>query len=176
MGLLYNLYEKVLGWSRHRHATRYLGLVSFVDSSVFPISPLFMLIPMTFALPKRAFYYATITAVSSILGGILGYFLGLFVFEAVVHPFLTWMGYMSAYQLALDWFYKWGFWAILIGCFTPFIPFKIFTLGAGVLHLHLGWFLMCASIGRFLRFFVIAAVIKWGGPKMEPFVRRTLAR
>lgn len=175
MRFLSRLYTKVLQWSRHPNAPRYLVLVSFIDSSVFPVSPLFMLLPMTFVRPDKAFQFAFITAISSILGGILGYLLGLGAFEAVMSPLLQWLGYMDMYQVALQWFQRFGFWAILIGCFSPFIPFKIFTIGAGVLQLPFGWFLLAASIGRFLRFFLIAIVIRWGGPKVEPFLKRTFS-
>ena len=173
---LLQLYDKVLRWSQHPKAPYYLGFLSFIDSSLFPISPLFMLIPMSFAAPKRAFLYATITTVSSILGGAFGYFLGFLAFEAIVHPFLIWMGYMQGYQAAIQAFQQWGYWAIFLGCFSPFIPYKIFTIGAGVMQLNLGWFLLASTLGRALRFFIIAGIICWGGPKMEPILRRTLTR
>lgn len=176
MRILSYLYEKVLLWSKHPKAPFYLGVVSFIDSSLFPISPLFMLLPMAFHLPERAFWFAFIATSSSLLGGIVGYLLGYFAFEAIVHPFLEWMGYMGMYQASLSWFKEWGFWAILIGCFSPFIPFKIFTIGAGVLQLPIGGFLLAASIGRTMRFFIIAGIIRFGGPKMEPFLKRTFAR
>src|SRR5437868_14323040 len=111
-----------------------------------------MLLPMSFAIPNKAFWFAAMATVSSILGGLLCYSLGFWAFEAIVHPFLVWMGYMELYQMALNWFQVWGFWAILLGCFSPFIPFKIFTIGAGVLQLPFGWFLIASSIGRALRF------------------------
>ncbi len=175
MRWLGNLYNKVLQWSKHPHAPRYLAFVSFVDSSVFPISPVFMLIPMSFALPERAFWFASLTTISSILGGIVGYALGWAAFESLMLPFLNGMGYMDLYQSALQWFQQWGFWAILLACFSP-IPYKIFTIGAGVLQLPLGWFLLASSLGRFLRFFLIAGIIRWGGPRMEALVRRAISR
>lgn len=176
MRFLIKWYDKVLGWSQHPHAVRYLGFLSFIDASLFPISPNFMLIPMAYARPKSAFWFAAICTVASILGGILGYALGLFAFEALINPFLEWMGYMGQYQAALLWFQKWGFWAILLACFSPFIPYKIFTIGAGVLQLNLGLFLMASTLGRALRFYMISAVIRFGGPKIEPYVRQTLLR
>lgn len=171
MRWLQNLYNKVLNWSRHPKAPTYLAFVSFVDSSVFPVSPVFMLIPMAFARPEKAFLFATITSISSILGGLMGYILGMMAFEAVMLPFLQWMGYMGLYQSALQWFQQWGFWAILLACFSP-IPYKIFTIGAGVLQLPVGLFLVSSGIGRFLRFFLIAIVIRFGGPKMESWIKR----
>ncbi len=176
MGKLEKLYETVMRWSRHPNAIYYLGFLSFIDASLFPISPNFMLIPMSFAKPNRAFIFALMTLCGSVLGGISGYLLGFFAFKTIVHPFLEFMGYMSSYQAALLSFNQWGYWAIFVGCFSPFIPYKIFTIGAGVMQLNLGWFLLASTLGRALRFFIIAGVIAWGGPKMEPFLRRKLGR
>jgi membrane protein YqaA with SNARE-associated domain len=169
-------YEKVLGWSRHPKATRYLALLSFIDASLFPISPLFMFLPMSFAEPNRAFSFASITTIASLIGGAVGYALGLFAFEILVNPFIQMMGYEHYYQMSLQWFQTWGFLAIIMGCLSPIIPYKIFTIGAGVMQLNFGWFLLASAIGRTLRFFLIAAFIRWGGPKVEPLLRKTLTR
>ncbi|HXH54253.1 MAG TPA: VTT domain-containing protein [Gammaproteobacteria bacterium] len=169
-------YDKILRWSAHPKATRYLALVSFIDASFFPISPLFMILPMSVAEPKRAFQFAGIVIVSSFFGGILGYGLGFFAFEGIVNPFINMMGYSGYYQLAAQWFQEWGFWAILFGCVTPFIPYKIFTIGAGVMQLHFGWFLLASLTGRTIRFLLIATIIRWGGPKAEPLFRKTLLK
>jgi membrane protein YqaA with SNARE-associated domain len=169
-------YDKVLQWAKHPHALWYLGLVSFIDSSLFPISPLFMLIPMSFSQPNQAFYFAFIVVVTSFIGGIVGYGLGFFAFEVCIKPFINLMGYTDYYQVMMQWFQEWGFWAILFGCFAPFIPYKIFTIGAGVMQLNLVWFLLACGVGRTLRFLIIAATIRWGGPKFEPLFRNFLIR
>lgn len=169
-------YDKVLNWSRHPKAIWHLGFLSFIDASLFPISPLFMILPMSFAEPTRSFSFATVATISSILGGMLGYVLGFFAYEVLVEPFMTMMGYSQYYQSVLQWFQVWGFSAIIIGCISPFIPYKIFTIGAGVLQLNFGLFLLASTIGRFLRFFLIAALIRWGGPKIEPMLRKTLVK
>jgi len=169
-------YDKVLAWSKHPRAPWYLGLISFVDASVFPISPLFMLLPMSFANPRRSFHFALIAIISSFIGGMVGYALGFFAFEVFINPFINWMGYVGYYQMALQWFQTWGFWAILIGCLSPIIPYKIFTISAGVMQLDFGWFLVASIIGRSLRFLLIAAFICWGGPKVAPLLRKTLVK
>ena len=169
-------YDKVLGWSKDPKAPWYLGFVSFIDASLFPISPLFMILPMSFAKPERAFYFASIAIVTSILGGFLGYALGFFAYEALIGPFIKMMGYTNYYQMAMQWFQTWGFWAILFGCLSPMIPYKIFTIGAGVMQLNFGWFLLASIFGRILRFYIIASLICWGGPKIEPLLRRTLVK
>ncbi len=173
---LVSWYDKVLCWSKHPKATRYLALVSFIDASLFPISPLLMVLPMSVAKPKCAFQFASIAIIASFFGGMIGYALGLFAFEAIVNPFIHMMGYHEYYQLAAQWFQEWGFLAILFGCVTPFIPYKIFTIGAGAMQLHFGWFLLASLTGRTIRFLLIAALIRWGGPKVEPLFRKTLLK
>lgn len=175
MRFMSKMIDKVLKWSRHPKAAGYLGVLSFIDASVFPVSPMFMFIPMSFASPQNTFWYATLGTIGSILGGIIGYALGFFAFDLLMHPFLEWMGYLPLYESASQWFQQYGFWAVLFGCFSP-IPYKIFTIGAGALHLHFGLFLLASSLGRFCRFFIIGALIWWGGPKLEPLLRRTLIR
>jgi membrane protein YqaA with SNARE-associated domain len=169
-------YDKVLKWSKHPKACWYLGLVSFIDASLFPLSPLFMVLPMSFSNPARAFHFAAIVIVTSFVGGMIGYSLGLFAFEALISPFIHWMGYATYYEMAMHWFHQWGFAAILFGCLTPFIPYKIFTIGAGVMQLNFGGFLLASLLGRILRFLLIASIIRWGGPKVEPVLRRTLTK
>lgn len=176
MGKLEKLYEMVMRWCGHPNAIYYLGFLSFIDASLFPISPNFMLIPMCFAKPKRAFFYAFVTILGSVLGGISGYLLGFFAFKTIVYPFLEFMGYLPGYNAALLSFNQWGYWAIFVGCFSPFIPYKIFTIGAGVMQLNLPMFILASTLGRALRFCIIAGIIFWGGPKMEPFIRRRFSR
>ncbi len=173
---LISWYDKALAWSKHPKAVWYLGLVSFVDASVFPISPLFMFLPMSFAEPRKAFYFGAIIIFTSFMGGIVGYGLGYFAYEAIIQPFIEWMGYARHYQMAVEWFQSWGFWAILFGCLTPFIPYKIFTISSGVMQLAFSWFLIATIVGRSLRFLLIAALIRWGGPKIEPLLRKTLIK
>ncbi len=173
---LLNWYEKILVWSQHPKAVRYLGFVSFVDASLFPVSPLFMILPMSFSKPHRSFYYALVAIVGSFFGGIIGYYLGAFAAESVINPFIQFMGYTHYYDLSKEWFQNWGFWAVLFGCFSPFIPYKIFTIGSGLMKLDFVSFLLASLFGRALRFLVIATVVYWGGPKMEPFLRRLLLK
>lgn len=173
---LLRLYDKVMQWSQHPKATRYLAFVSFIDASIFPISPTFMALPMSFATPQKSFYFAAIAIISSFFGGILGYYLGYFCFEAFLSYFIEWMGYSSYYVQVVDWFNIWGFWAVFVGCFTPIIPYKIFTISAGVLQLHLGLFLLASLAGRSVRFLMIATLIYWGGARVEPFLRKALCK
>jgi membrane protein YqaA with SNARE-associated domain len=170
---LFNWYERVLVWSRHPKAPLYLGIVSFADASVFPISPVMMIIPMTLANPVKAFRWAWIATLYSILGGCLGYALGRWAFQPLLLPLIQYFGYMDIYQSALNAFGTWGYWALFFAAFVP-IPYKFFTIGAGVLSLNLPLFLLSSCAGRGLRFFIIAGLIRFGGPKMEGWFRRYL--
>lgn len=164
------LYDRVLGWSRHRHAPHYLAGLSFAESSFFPIPPDVMLAPMALARPERAWYYATLTTIASVLGGLLGYLIGLFAFE-MVEPLLHRTGYWDAYLQARDWFARWGFWAVFLAGFSP-IPYKVFTISAGVVGMALLPFVLASLIGRGARFFMVAALMRWGGARMEAALRR----
>ncbi len=126
MRIFRHLYDKVLNWSHHRHAPYYLAGVSFAESSFFPIPPDVMLIPMVLSKPFKAWNFATITTISSILGGILGYLIGYYGFELLGEPLVKAFGYEESYARIVSWFAHYGFWAVLLAGFTP-IPYKMFT-------------------------------------------------
>lgn len=168
------LYEKTMAWSRHRHAPWYLGGLSFAESSFFPIPPDVMLAPMCMANPKRAWWYAMLTTVTSVAGGIFGYLIGMFAFD-MIEPLIAGGSYWDAYQKAVLWFDKWGFWAILIAGFSP-IPYKVFTIAAGVLAMPFLPFVIASVIGRGARFFMVAALMSWGGARMESMLKQYVDR
>jgi len=165
MKLFSGMYAHVMKWARHQYATYWLALVSFTESSCFLIPPDVMLAPMTLARPEKAWFYAALTTISSVLGGLLGYLIGLFAFQTV-EPWLQSMGYMDSYQLAQQWFEQWGFWAIFLAGFTP-IPYKIFTIASGAAGMALIPFVLGSTIGRGMRFFLVAALMRWGGATLE---------
>ncbi|MDB6096300.1 MAG: rane protein DedA family [Francisellaceae bacterium] len=164
------LYDKVISWSKHRKAPYYLAAVSFLDASVFPISPVFMLVPMCIAKPRKALHYAGIATIASGLGGLFGYALG-YLFEPYIHNFIIKFGYEARYQSALIWLHKNGFWTILTAGFTP-VPYKIFTISAGAIKYHIHYFFLASIIGRGLRFLSISWLMKWGGEKMQRAIRK----
>lgn len=170
MKLFSALYDRVMAWSRHRQAERYLFALSFAESSFFPIPPDVMLAPMTLARPERGWRLATLTTVASVLGGIVGYLIGWFAFDAVA-PLIERAGHMESYQRAVDAFAAWGFVAILIAGFSP-IPYKIFTIAAGALQFFLPVFIVASIIGRGARFFLVAGLLRWGGVRMEQHLKR----
>lgn len=164
------LYAKVMQLAAHPHAVRYLAGLSFAESSFFPIPPDVMLAPMTLAAPRRAWFFAALTTVTSVLGGIAGYVIGLLAFD-LVEPLLHRAGYWESYLQAREWFTEWGFWAVLLAGFSP-IPYKIFTIAAGVVALSFPLFVVASLIGRGARFFLVAGIVCLGGEKMERQLRR----
>jgi membrane protein YqaA with SNARE-associated domain len=169
MQLFTPLYDKCMGWARHRHAVWYLSGLSFAESSFFPVPPDVMLAPMSMAQPARAWRYAAITTLASVLGGLLGYFIGFFAFD-LIQPWLQESHYWDKYLHARNWFEAWGFWAILVAGFSP-IPYKVFTIAAGTLAMTMPLFVIGSILGRGGRFFLVAGLMAWGGPGMEQKLR-----
>ncbi|MCU7914484.1 MAG: DedA family protein [Candidatus Thiodiazotropha sp. (ex Gloverina cf. vestifex)] len=170
MRLFSSLYSRAMRWSRHPHAPRYLAGLSFAESSFFPIPPDVMLAPMSLANPNRAWHFAALTTLASVLGGLLGYVIGVFAFD-LIEPYLHEWGYWQAYLKAQGWFEAWGFWAIFLAGFSP-IPYKIFTITAGVISMALLPFLLASAIGRGARFFLVAGLMALGGERMEKALHR----
>lgn len=168
------LYNKVMQWAKHRYATFWLALVSFTESSFFIIPPDVMLAPMALAKPAKAWFYAAVTTITSVLGGLFGYLIGLYAFQAV-EPWLLDLGYMPAYEKAQAWFGEWGFWAIFMAGFTP-IPYKVFTIAAGAAAMALIPFTLGSLVGRGLRFFLVAGLMYWGGEALEQQLSRWVDR
>jgi len=168
------LYARAMQWARHRYASYWLALVSFTESSCFLVPPDVMLAPMSLAKPERAWFYAGLTTIASVLGGLLGYAIGLFAFQ-MAEPWLHSLGYMYAYEQATAWFEQWGFWAIFVAGFTP-IPYKIFTIAAGAANMLLLPFIIGSLIGRGMRFFLVAGLMRCGGTKLEASLHQWVDR
>lgn len=170
MRLFGPLYDRALVWSAHRHAPRYLAALSFAESSFFPVPPDVMLIPMAAARPGRWSSLALITTAASVLGGVAGYLLGYLALD-LVEPLLREAGYTHRFEQAQSWFDQWGVWVVFVAGFSP-IPYKLFTLSAGALAMAFLPFLIASFVGRGARFFLVAALVAWLGPRMEPTIRR----
>lgn len=164
------LYDLAMRWAAHAHAPRYLAGLSFAESSFFPVPPDVMLAPMVLARPERAWRLAALTTVSSVAGGLAGYAIGYFA-AAGITPWLQDLGYWQDYLEVQRWFETWGFWAILLAGFSP-IPYKLFTIAGGALAMFLPAFLLGSILGRGGRFFLVAALVKYGGPPIEAGLRR----
>tara|TARA_B100000795_G_C22667808_1_gene386684 strand:+ start:116 stop:694 length:579 start_codon:yes stop_codon:yes gene_type:complete len=174
MNILHKLYKYTLQLAGHAKASYYLFALSFAESSFFPIPPDVMLAPMCLARPKRVWRFALLTTIGSVLGGALGYFIGKFLFE-YIEPLIEQLGYIIAYQDAVNWFNDWGFWAILIAGFSP-IPYKVFTIAAGALNMAFLPFVIGSVIGRGSRFYLIAILVKLFGDRIDFILKKYIDR
>ncbi len=170
MGIWSRLYEWVLRGAKHRHAQGWLATLAVAESSFFPIPVDVMLAPMVLARPQSWWRLAALTTVCSVLGGVIGFALGSLLFDALA-PWLQSLGYWAAYETASRWFEDWGFWAVFVAGFTP-IPFKVFTIAAGAAGMNLLAFVLASLVGRGARFFLVALLVRWGGPKIEPHLKQ----
>jgi membrane protein YqaA with SNARE-associated domain len=164
------LYDKTIEWAKHRHAEKYLCSLSFAESSFFPIPPDVMLAPMALAQPEKALRLALLTTIFSVLGGMLGYCIGFFMFD-VIAPWLQETHYWEKYLRAEEWFEQWGFWAVFIAGFSP-IPYKVFTIAAGALQMFFLPFVLASVVGRGARFFLVSILLAKGGKKLESKLRQ----
>ena len=171
MKIFSRLYDWVLGWAKHPHASRYLAALSFAESSFFPIPPDVMLAPMALARRDRAWGFAFITTFWSVLGGALGYLIGMFLFDVLAQPLISFYDASEAFATAQEKFKAHGVWIVFIAGFTP-IPYKIFTISAGLASMAFLPFVVASLIGRGARFFLVSALIYFGGERFESGLRR----
>ncbi len=164
------MYNRMMQWAAHPYAERYLVGISVFESIFFPLPTALMVAPMAVARPEKAVRIALIATVMSVLGGVVGYYLGHYAFD-LVEPWIQELGYGEKYQIAQRWFQQWGFMAVVIAGFSP-IPFKLFTLSAGALSMAILPFIAAAIVGRAAHFFLVALVMAWAGPRLEPVVRK----
>ena len=153
----------MLEWSAHPRAPAFLCGLSFAESSFFPIPPDVMLAPMCLAQPRKGWRFATLCSISSVLGGLLGYVIGRWAFTWI-EPWLMSSAYATVFIGAVDAFERYGIWYILLAGFTP-IPYKVFTISAGVVGMPLIPFLVGSTIGRAARFFLVAGLIRAMGER-----------
>jgi membrane protein YqaA with SNARE-associated domain len=142
------MYEWTLRFAEHKFAPRILALITFAESIFFPIPPDVLLAPMVLAKPHKAWSY-----------------------EPWIQPAITALGKQDAFDAVVLWFQQWGVWVVFIAGFSP-IPYKLFTVSAGFLHMAFLPFLIASAIGRGMRFFLVAGVIRWGGAAMEQKIRQ----
>jgi len=165
------LYDKVMSWARHPHAPWYLCGVSAMESSFFPVPTAFMLAPMCLADRDRAWWYALITTVSSVAGGVIGYLIGMFFFDAVGQQIIEFYDARDKFDKAVSWFDTYGVWIVFIAGFSP-IPYKLFTITSGLLGMALVPFVLASIVGRAGQFFLVAALVVFGGERLEGSIRK----
>jgi membrane protein YqaA with SNARE-associated domain len=159
------LYNAVLKWVEHPRAEKYLFALSFAESSFFPIPPDVMLAPMCLARPEKNIRFATVTTIASVLGGVFGYCIGYIAFD-LIEPLIASIGYTHKFELVKVWFVEWGFWAVLIAGFSP-VPYKVFTISAGLLGMLIIPFVLASLLGRGARFFLVAFLVSLGGDDLR---------
>ena len=164
------LYDWVIDLASRRRAPAFLSVLSFTESSFFPIPPYVMLIPMCLAKPLKAWLYAMLCTLFSVLGGMGGYLIGKLAFDWI-EPWLMGSHYADTFTAAVAAFETWGFWYILVAGFTP-IPYKVFTISAGVVGMPFLAFIGGSVVGRGGRFFLVAALIRLGGEKLTAQLRK----
>ena len=167
------IYDSVIHLSSDKHALAWLFAISFIESSFFPIPPDIMLIPMILATPKKAWKIAGVCTLASILGAYLGYAIGLFFFQLIAEPLLTFYGYLDKFNEFKDLYAEYGAWIVFGAGITPF-PYKIITIASGVVHLNLAVFTVASILARGIRFFLIAWLLKGYGEKMRLFIEKNL--
>lgn len=171
--MIQRLYNWTMAWADHPRALWVLAFVAFIESSVFPIPPDVLMIPMILAAPRRAWLIAGVALVSSVLGGLLGYAIGALAFDTLGQPILAALGKADAMEAFNGRFNDLGFWAVLTAGITPF-PFKVITIMSGWTGMPLATFIVTSIIARGLRFFIVAALLwKFGAP-IRDFIERRL--
>lgn len=161
------MHNWVLSWADSPRAELYLFLLAFAESSFFPIPPDVLLIALALAAPTRAFRYAVICTVGSVLGGAFGYAIGVFLFDNIGQPIINFYHFNEAFANLEKMYHEYGFWIVFTAGFTP-IPYKVFTIASGVFEIEFVQFMIASAIGRAGRFFLVAALIwKFGKPIRE---------
>lgn len=171
LGDMRKLYNWTLSQAEKENAIWVLAFVSFIESSVFPIPPDVLLIPMILARPNRAFWFAGVCTVASVLGGLAGYMIGYFAFDLLGKPVLELYGYSEKFLEFQSTYNDWGAWAVLIAGVTPF-PFKVITVLSGATSLNVGVFMAASLIARALRFFLLAGLLWWFGERIRALIER----
>ena len=167
------IYDHTLNLASRKNALTWLFVISFIESSFFPIPPDIMIIPMVLATPKEAYKIAGVATVASVLGGHFGYFIGVYGFELIARPLLEFYGYMKQFGEFENYYHEYGAWIVFGAGITPF-PYKIITIASGVVRLDLVVFTIASVIARGMRFYFIAWLLKRFGDPMKVFIEKNL--
>ncbi len=171
--MIRRLYDWTMSLAATRHARTGLAAVSFAESSFFPIPPDVLLIPMVLADRERWWKTALLCTIASVLGALLGYAIGMFLYEAVGKPILALYGKEDSFEQIRDWYNTYGGWGVLFAAVTPF-PYKVLTIFSGATGLNLMTFVVVSIIGRSLRFFLVAFLLYRYGEPIRLFIEKYL--
>jgi membrane protein YqaA with SNARE-associated domain len=172
--MLRRLYDATLALAERPRAPWALGVVSFVESSFFPIPPDAMIIPMCLARPDRAWLIATIATVTSVLGGLLGYLIGAVLYESLGLWLIAFYGLEDKAAAFRELFTEHGHWTIMIAGFTP-VPYKLITITSGLAAYPVGWFIVLSALTRGARFFLLAGLLYYFGAPIRRVIDRHFA-
>ncbi len=165
------LYDWMLDLASRRQALKALGVLGFLESSIFPIPVDVMIVPMVLAKRGRAWMVGAVATVASVAGGLAGFGIGLFLFEAVGQPLLDFYGYGDRFAQFQDLYREWGAWIVVAGAMTP-IPYKVVTIASGVVAMDVVVFTVASILSRGVRFFGLAAMIYLFGPSIRDLLER----
>lgn len=171
--MLRKLYDWVLRMAEHRHAPWALFGVSFAESSFFPLPPDLMLIPMVLAERLKAWRFAIITTIGSVLGGLFGYYIGAVLFDTVGRPIVEFYGLTDKMDVFFENYKLYGAIIVFVAGFTP-IPYKVFTIASGVAGLSLPVFIAASALSRGARFFIVAGLLYFFGEQIRAFIEKYL--
>jgi membrane protein YqaA with SNARE-associated domain len=171
MALFGSIYKRVISWAKHRHASYYLSATSFAESSFFPVPVDVLLAPMVLAQREKAWWYASLATLTSVAGAVFGYYIGLFLFDQVAQPIIEFYHFQEKFIYVQQLFNKYGLWIIFIAGFSP-IPYKIFTITAGVVGMPLLPFILTSLVARGARFFLVAGLLYAGGEKIDAVLEK----
>lgn len=171
--MLRRLYDQTLALAAHPHAMWWLAAVAFIESSVFPIPPHVLVVAMVLAAPTRAWRIAAACTLASVAGGLFGYGIGYFLFDAFGQPIIHFYGAEDQFARFRELYNEWGGWIVAFFGFTPF-PYKIITIASGVTKLNLATFMTASLISRGAIFFLVAALLKYFGPPVRAFIEQRL--
>lgn len=174
MLVLQRTYDWTLQLAGHRHALLTLAAVAFIESSIFPIPPDVLLLPMILAARDRAWLIAGVATIASVAGGLAGYGIGYFLFEEIGKPMLDFYGYLEKFEVFRNYYVEWGAWIVAGAGLTPF-PYKVITIASGVVALDLTTFTIASVLSRGARFFFIAVLLWYFGPPIRAFLEKNLA-
>lgn len=171
MGKLRKLYDWVLHWAETPYGSWALFLLAFAESSFFPVPPDVLLIALAVSIPSKAFRYALICSVGSVLGGIFGYVIGYQFMEIIGFGILNFYGLTEKYESVAEFYNRYNAWAVGIAGFTP-IPYKVFTISAGAFKINFPVFLLASVVSRSARFFIVGGLIYIFGAQIRSFIDR----
>jgi membrane protein YqaA with SNARE-associated domain len=171
--MLRRLYDWCINAASKRYAPWLLGIVSFAESSFFPVPPDVMMVPMALARPERAYFYATVCTITSVAGGLLGYLIGLLLYDSVGQWVIQTYGYADKIEGLREAYRDYGVWIILLKGLTP-IPYKLVTIAAGIAAFNLPMFILLSVVTRGVRFFALAFLLNRYGARARAIIEERL--